>query len=103
VASYQQVFLVIDLAATLGLFAVVAASLRRLDLAHSVYALLAVLVPLASGRVLSMMRFAACVVPIYLVLAMAAKRRWVDRFLIYAMALFLALTAFLFSHWHWAG
>ena len=103
VTDYRQVFLVIDLLATLGIFWAAAASLRRLDLAHSVYAVLAVVFPLASGRVLSMLRFASCVVPIFVLLAMAAKRPWVDRFMNYAMGLVSALTAFFFSHWHWAG
>jgi Gpi18-like mannosyltransferase len=96
-------FLVLDLATTLGLFAVVAASLRRLDSAHTVFALLCILVPLASGKVLSMLRFASCVLPLFLVLAVAARRPLVDRFVTYAFALFLALEAVLFSRWYWAG
>jgi Gpi18-like mannosyltransferase len=96
-------FLVLDLVTTLGLFAVVAASLRRLDSAHAIFALLCILVPLASGRALSMLRFAACIPPLFLVLAMAAKRPLVDRFLTYAFALFLALETVYFSRWYWAG
>ena len=101
--DYSQIFLVFDLVATLGLCAVLGASLRRLDLGHAVFALLSVAFPLASGRVLSMTRFAACMLPMYLILAMVSKRRGVEQFLLYAMALFLALHTISFSNWYWAG
>jgi hypothetical protein len=99
----EHLFVAVDLLAALGLFVVTALSLRRLDLAHVVFAISSVLVPLASGRALSMMRFAGCVVPVFLVLAMITRRPLVDRFVTYAMALFLALETVLFARWYWAG
>ncbi len=98
-----SVFLALDLAAALGLFAVAAASLRRLDSAHTWLTLGTVLAALSSGRVLSALRFSACVVPVYLVLASATRRPWLDRFLTYAFSLGLALEAVLFGRWYWAG
>jgi hypothetical protein len=94
---------VLDLVATLGLFAAVAASLRRLDLAHATFAFLSVAMPLFSGRTLSMLRFASGVVPIYLLLAMAGRRPAWDRLITAAMALILALETVLFARWYWAG
>jgi hypothetical protein len=99
----ESLFLVIDMGATLGLFAVAAFALTRLDAAHAVFALLSVVVPLASGRVLSMERFAACVVPMYLVVAMVTARPSRERAVTAAFALSLALHAVFFANWYWAG
>ena len=92
-----------DCIAVLGLFAVVAASLHTLDLAHSAFAALSVLVPLSSGLVLSMERFAACVVPLYLVLGRATRAPLVERYAIYVATLSLALHTILYANWFFAG
>jgi hypothetical protein len=94
---------VLDLVATLGLFMAVAGSLRRLDSAHAMFALLSVALPLTSGSTLSMQRFAACVVPVYPLLAMAARKPAWDRALVAAMALLLGVETALFANWYWAG
>jgi hypothetical protein len=92
-----------DCLAVVGLFSVVALSLHTLDLAHSVFAALSVLVPLSSGRVLSMERFAACVVPLYLVLTRVTMSPNVERYAIYLASLSLALHTILFASWFFAG
>lgn len=92
-----------DCAAALGLFAVVAASLHTLDIAHSVFAALSVLVPLSSGMVLSMERFAACVVPMYLVLTRATRAPLAERYVFYVATLGLALRTIMFANWYFAG
>jgi len=92
-----------DYGAILVIFAVVAASLRKLDLAHSVFALLSVLVPLASGRVTSIERYVASVPALYLMLTYATRTPQVERFVIYLFSLSLALHAVLFSSWYFSG
>lgn len=103
VGANMRVAQAVDLAATLGLAMVVAASVRRLDSAHTMFALLSVAIPLTSGSTLSMMRFAACVVPIYPLLAMAGRTPAWERVLFAVMAMLLALQTALFATWHWAG
>jgi hypothetical protein len=73
IAASQGLLRIMDLAAVLLLCACASLSLRRLDSAHSVFILLSVLMPLSSGLVLSMERFASGVVPVYLVLALVAR------------------------------
>lgn len=94
---------VLDVASAAGLFVAVGVALRRLDLAHTIFLLGSVLMPLASGRALSMTRFAACVVPLFVVLALVSSRRGVERFLFFAMTLLLAWQAILFANWYWSG
>jgi hypothetical protein len=72
IAASQSLLRIVDMAAVMFLFACAAFSLRRLDAAHTVFILLSVIAPLSSGLVLSIERFASGVVPVYLVLAMAA-------------------------------
>jgi|HubBroStandDraft_4_1064222.scaffolds.fasta_scaffold40407_1 hypothetical protein len=69
----------VDIAAVLAGFVIAARSLRRVDAAHSVYLLLALLLPLSSGLVHSMARYVASVPAVYLVLAqdLAARRRFI--------------------------
>jgi hypothetical protein len=76
----------LDCAATLGGFALAARSLRRLDTAQSAYLVLALLMPLSSGLVLSMARFVGAAPPVYVLLAqeLVQPRRY---------ALVLALSA----------
>jgi hypothetical protein len=67
----------IDLAATLGAFALAARALRRVDVAQSAYLLLALAMPLSSGLVHSMARYVAGIPAVYLVLAqdLGTRRR----------------------------
>ncbi|MFT3923978.1 MAG: mannosyltransferase family protein [Myxococcales bacterium] len=92
-----------DYTAVIVMFAVVAASLHRLDLAHSVFALLSVLVPLCSGRVTSIERYSASVIALYLMLTYATRNPQVERFVIYATSVSLALHTVFFSSWYFAG
>jgi hypothetical protein len=100
VQGVQRLF---DSLAVLALFVALAASFHVLDLAHSVFIALMVLVPLSSGKVLSMERFAACVVPIYPLIAGATRQPEVERYAIYTATLLLTLHAILFANWYFAG
>ena len=101
--NFFLMFRAVDLAATLGLFVAVAASLGRLDSAHAMFALLSVTMPLTSGSSVSMLRYASTVVPIYPLLAMAGRKPAWDRWLVTVMALLLGLDTALFANWYWAG
>jgi hypothetical protein len=67
----------LDLAATLGGFVLAARAVRRVDVAQSVYLLLALAMPLSSGLVHSMARYVAGIPAVYLVLAqdLSSRRR----------------------------
>ncbi len=93
----------LDLAATLGLVAVTAVSFKKLDTAHAVFACGCVLLPLLSGTLRSMERYAATCVPIYVVLAMAARARWVERAVLLASGALMVVQTTLFVGWYWAG
>lgn len=102
-ATNQGVQFTFDYVAVMVLFAVVAASLHKLDLAHSIFALGSVLVPLCSGRVTAIERYATSVVAVYLMLTYATRNPQVERFVIYLSSIFLALHAVFFSSWYFAG
>lgn len=68
-----------------------------------IYALLLILVPLATGSVKSMMRLELVAFPTFFVLARFGSRPEVDRTIIFASALGLGLLNVLFANWFWVG
>jgi hypothetical protein len=93
----------LDLLATALLLLVAAISVRTLGWAHGIFALGVVALPLFAGRVRSMERYSACVVPLFLVLAAATRRPWPARLVFLAFAAFMVLQTVLFANWYWAG
>jgi hypothetical protein len=76
----------------------------RLPVALWTFSLFAVVLPLASGNVASMVRYCAVVFPVPLWLADATATRPVAQwFLIYLFALFLAIFNVRFMNWYWIG
>ena len=90
----------IDLAAA-AVYLLLALAVFRLDRSWGLFALFAVLIPIASGTLIGMPRFGAVVFPFYIAIA-----RWIDRpwrqVIIYAASIGLALlfTA-RFVTWRW--
>jgi len=93
----------LDVAASAGLFVVGVASYRRLDVGHAVFALACVVLPLCSGQVRSMERYAASVPAMFLVLAMATRRPVVERVVFLALGGLMVAQTALFVRWYWAG
>jgi hypothetical protein len=77
--------------------------IRRVHLSLVVYAELALLLPLSTNRVMSMIRFAAVAFPSFLALAMLARTRPRERLVFFGMTLFLGFYTLQFFNWHWAG
>lgn len=76
----------------------------RLPLAMWGFSLLAVALPLSSGSVTSMIRYAAVVFPAALWLAqVTASRPLAQWFLIYLFAMLLSLFNVRFMNWYWIG
>ena len=98
-----QVGMLLDMVATVGLFAAAAYALRRLDAGLTLFLLGSLVMPLLSGRVISMYRFSACMVPLYLVLALCTARPGVMRFTTIAMSLALVVNMAFFTHWWWGN
>jgi len=93
----------LDLSATAGLFVVAVVAYLRLDLAQAVFALACVVLPLCSGQVRSMERYAASVPAVFLVLAMATGRRWALWLALAALGGLMVAQTSLFVSWYWAG
>ncbi|HLA76602.1 MAG TPA: mannosyltransferase family protein [Vicinamibacteria bacterium] len=77
--------------------------LGRCDVSLILYSLLLVLMPLSTGRVLSMMRFEVVAFPAFFALALLGKRQFADRLIVSTLAIFLGLYNLLFFNWYWAG
>jgi Dolichyl-phosphate-mannose-protein mannosyltransferase len=93
----------LDLVAALGLLAVAVIAFRAKDVAQAVFTLGVVVLPLCAGRVRSMERYSACAVAVFLVLAVATRRRWAFRTVLLVFAALLTLQTTLFASWYWAG
>lgn len=90
----------IDLAAAL-FYLVLAVMVARQHRDWGLFALLALLIPIASGSLISMPRFGAVIFPFYLVMARWAGRRW-QQVVVYGISLGLALLFMgRFVTWNW--
>ncbi|MHC5538016.1 mannosyltransferase family protein [Singulisphaera rosea] len=76
---------------------------RRYDAALPIYALVLMLMPLATGSLKSMLRLEVVSFPVFLTLAELGKNREVDRVIIFVSAIFLGLLNLRFSNWYWVG
>jgi hypothetical protein len=92
----------LDLGATLALLLVSVAAAHTLGLAHGVFAVASVLLPLAAGRVRSMERYSASVPAMFLVLAATTGRRPIRWVVFAALGLLMVFQTALFANWYWA-
>ncbi|MGC8926367.1 MAG: hypothetical protein ACP5QK_00425 [Myxococcota bacterium] len=65
--------------------------------------LLGILMPLSTGKVMSMMRFASVLFPAFYYLSDLCEDRSVERFIIFLFSFFLAIYNLRFLNWFWAG
>lgn len=75
----------------------------RIRFSYAIYSLGVLVLPLATGTLMSMNRFALAAFPIFLVLARFGRRELFDRLWTLGCALFLALSIMLFANYYWAG
>ncbi len=94
---------VLDLVAALALFPVAFVARKRIDLAQALFTLACVALPLCSGMARSIERYAACVPAVFLVLALATRRRAVAMGVFLVFAALMVLQTTLFVSWYWAG
>lgn len=100
----QNMQRLVDVLCAFGLLAVgVFMALSRMHPVLWVFVLGSALMPLATGKVMSMMRFAGVSFPAFFYLAHLAKHRSVERLLVYSFSFFLSLYLLLFINWYWAG
>ncbi len=67
------------------------------------FVLFGILMPLSTGRVISMVRFASVLFPAFFWLSEIAENKLVERLLIYSFSFSLSLYNLLFINWYWAG
>lgn len=75
----------------------------RLPAMYSVFATVMMLLPLFAARLGSMPRFVLAAFPIFIVMAMAGKRSWVDQWILISG---IGLSALFFAHftlWYWVA
>lgn len=71
--------------------------------AHVAFVGLTMLIPLTTGTTGSMDRYILMLIPSFMMLAYWGRRPWVDRIVVGISLPLLAYSAFLFSHWYFAG
>jgi hypothetical protein len=77
--------------------------LKKYDKSLVIFALLALLMPMASGTVRSMMRYELVAFPSFFVLAELGANRDVDRVIVSTFAIFLGLLNLAFTNWYFVG
>jgi hypothetical protein len=77
--------------------------LKKYDKSLVIFALLALLMPMASGTIHSMMRYELVAFPSFFVLAEVGANRNIDRFIVSASAIFLGLLSLGFTNWYFIG
>lgn len=92
-----------ELVSTLALLATIAWSAVRLKPSFSIYAALSMLVPLFSGSLMSMPRFALTIFPVHLMLAAFSNVPNVRQTLLAISSVLMALSAALFVTWRWVA
>jgi hypothetical protein len=90
----------IDLVATVFYLFFAIVTVQR-NVPWGLFALLALMIPIASGSLVSMPRYGAIIFPFYVMIAVWARRRW-QQALVYAISAGLALLFVgRFVTWHW--
>lgn len=90
----------IDLAATLG-YLLLGAWVLKHDRAWGIFALSAIVIPIATGTLLSMPRFGAAIFPFYMVLGRWADRRWKQALLVAGCLVLGFIFVTRFVTWRW--
>lgn len=93
----------LNIVAVGGAAILVLAALRKLPAAYALYAIVTLLVPLSTGSVGSMTRYALMLWPAMLVLGYWGRRPMVDRLVLIASLPLMTYFTILFSHWYFAG
>jgi len=82
---------------------VLLAGFKKISRSYFVYGLAVLLLPLLSGTLLSMSRLVYIAFPIFIVLAIWGKKRWVDETITAFFLLFLALFTAMFVNGYWVA
>ena len=92
-----------DLAFTVLLLALTAASWRLLRPSYAVLCTVVMLGLLASGSLMSMVRFGVSLFPLFIVLAIAGRRQWFERSYLVTSTGVAALFMAMFAQWYWVA
>jgi len=82
---------------------VLVAGVRRVRLSYSVYMLLSILVPMSTGSLMSMQRFALVLFPMFALLALWGSRPAVNNAYVSFSLPLLGLFTVLFAAWYWVA
>ena len=101
-AGNMQIFM--DALVAIGLLAIgVIMAVRRFPAVLWLLVLGWTLMPLSTGKVMTMGRYAAVMFPAFFLLSDLAQDRRVEAFMVFAFGFFLALYNLNFLNWYWAG
>lgn len=93
----------LELAFTLLMLVVLAAGLRRLRLSYVVYMSLSILIPLCTGSLMSMPRFALVLFPMFALFGLwGARPTFSNAYVAFSLPL-LGLFTVLFADWYWVA
>ena len=93
----------VDLAFTVLLLALAVVSWRLLRPSYAAFCTVTLLALFASGSLMSMVRFGVSLFPLFIVLAIAGRRRWFDRTYLVTSTGLAGLFMALFAQWYWVG
>ncbi len=82
---------------------VLIAGVRRVRLSYTVYMLLSILVPMSTGSLMSMQRFALVLFPMFALLALWGSRPVVNNAYVTFSLPLLGLFTVLFAAWYWVA
>jgi hypothetical protein len=95
--------LLVDLAATLGFAALVVGTVWQMRKVYALYVVPVIVVPLLSGTMVSMTRYALLLAPCYMLLAKWGRKSRVHTVIMLVFLPLMALLTVLFTQWYWVG
>jgi len=93
----------VDLGFTIAVIAMAVLAWKMLRRSYALFLTAVLLVPLSSGALLSMPRFAVAWFPIFLVLAVAGRSAAFDRIFLIVGASLSGILMALYAQWYWVS
>lgn len=93
----------IDLAFVVTFLIIGLMMLRHFRPAYGLFVFFGAAIPASSGILISMPRYVVVLFPAFMALAVWGRREWLDRCLVVASLLLLALFTVLFANWYWVA
>ncbi len=76
---------------------------KKIPVRYTIYSVLVLIFPLAGGNLLSMNRFVMLAFPVFILLALSTKNKYIDDVISITMAVLLGLFTVMFVNGYWVG